>query len=201
MSRWARPPGLPVLCAAIMLVFGALTGCAARAGTNTDSAKGGTSGASGIDTVGTTRWHGSSGPRVAMVHGTTLAGQPLATGPLQHEVVVINVWASWCYPCRSESPALATVARATAGKGIAFVGVDEQDTSAAAKHFAASVRATYPSVVDSDGRILAGLMIVPPDAIPSTLILLPDGHVAARIIGPATAAGLLALLRPLEKSV
>jgi thiol-disulfide isomerase/thioredoxin len=166
------------------------------------SVKAGRTGASGAaDSPGTTTWPGSSGPVLAAISGTTLSGSHLSLGALHHDVLVINTWASWCYPCRTESPALANVARATAGKGIIFVGIDEQDTSSEANQFAASVHSSYPSLVDSDGSLLAALRIVPARAIPSTLVVLPDGHVAARIIGPTNAAQLIALLRPLESRV
>ena len=151
------------------------------------------------DSPGTTTWSGSSGPFVAKITGTTLGGGHLSLGGSTRNVLVVNTWASWCYPCRTESPALAEVARETAGKGVIFVGIDEQDVPSEARQFAATVHSTYPSLIDSDGLILASLRIVPAKAIPSTLVILPDGHVAARIIGATSARQLLALLRPLEK--
>lgn len=191
-----RPTGLVACCASVALLIAVLAGCASSGGTGVEVSQTGISAAA--DSPGTTTWPGSSGPLITTIAGTTLSGTRLSIGVPPHTVLVVNAWASWCYPCRSESPALAEVARETAGRGISFVGIDEQDTPSAARQFAATVHSTYPSLIDSDGRILASLRIVPASAIPSTLVILPDGHVAARIIGVASAAQLLALLRPLE---
>jgi thiol-disulfide isomerase/thioredoxin len=185
-------------CLRLLFVGAILAGCAS----GTSSARTGSGSETGpstaADSPGTTRWPGSSGPRLTAIAGTTLGGTHLSLGASPHGVVVLNVWASWCYPCRAESPGLAQVARETASRGITFIGLDEQDIPSDARQFAATVHSSYPSLIDSDGRLLASLRLVPSNAIPSTLVVLPNGHVAARIIGPTNAAQLLALLIPLE---
>jgi thiol-disulfide isomerase/thioredoxin len=98
--------------------------------------------------------------------------------------VVLNVWASWCEPCRGESPLLGRVAAATSGAGVRFVGIDEQDRADAARTFAASAGTTYPHVQDPDGSLLHSLRLVPSSGIPSTLVLDESGAVAVRVIGP-----------------
>jgi cytochrome c biogenesis protein CcmG/thiol:disulfide interchange protein DsbE len=80
--------------------------------------------------------------------------------------VVVNIWASWCGPCTSEAPHLASIARETAGK-VQFVGVDIQDKRPAARGFIAKYGWTYPSVFDPDQTILDGLGFLGP---PVTLL-------------------------------
>jgi thiol-disulfide isomerase/thioredoxin len=130
------------------------------------------------------------------VRGTTLDGSPLALSSLRGHVVVLNVWASWCEPCRTESPALVAVAGSLAGTGTQFVGLDEKDTAAAALDFLQSVHSTYPHLVD-DGALLARLGRWLPQAVPGTLVLDPQGRVAARVIGPVSEGDLRTVLAAL----
>ena len=116
---------------------------------------------------------------------------------LRGHVVVLNAWASYCEPCRTESPALARVAQQTAALDVRFVGIDEQDRAEPARAFAASAGATYPELVDADGALLGSLRLVPPSAVPSTLVLDRSGRVAARVIGAVDAATLDSLVRAL----
>jgi thiol-disulfide isomerase/thioredoxin len=127
--------------------------------------------------------------------GKTLSGTTFSLSALRGHVDVLNVWASWCEPCRTESPVLASAARATAGDGVRFVGLDEQDRADAAREFAASAGTTYPHVIDDNGTLLGSLRIVPSSGIPSTLVLDGSGRVAARVIGAVDAASFEALVR------
>jgi thiol-disulfide isomerase/thioredoxin len=145
--------------------------------------------------VGETLYAVGHRPTVPELAGTTLAGKTLAIHDFLGQVVVLNAWASWCDPCRQESPDLARVAKAMAGVGVKFVGLDEQDATSHAIAFVKQVGATYPHLVDGDGRLLNQLGIVPPAAIPSTLVFDRSGHVAARFIGATTAAKLTEVLR------
>lgn len=129
--------------------------------------------------------------------GTTLAGSPFALGDVSGNVVVINVWASWCEPCRTESPALASLERRLASQEVRFVGIDETDTTKDAKRFVASVGATYPQLVDSEGALLRQLPLLPQKGIPSTLILDRHRRMAARVIGPATGEQIATLVSEL----
>jgi thiol-disulfide isomerase/thioredoxin len=116
------------------------------------------------------------------VAGTTLEGAPLDVASLRGKVVVLNNWASWCAPCQDELPVLASLAR-TAAPGVAFVGLNVNDTEAAAKALVAKAGVPYPSIVDQKGRTLASLPGVPPAALPSTIVLDKQGRVAARVVG------------------
>jgi len=145
--------------------------------------------------VGETSYPVGQRPLVAALSGPTLTGSTLSLQSLIGNIVVLNAWASWCDPCRQESPDLAKVSRALAAAGVRFVGLDEQDITSHAIAFAKQVGADYPHLIDSDGSLLVKLAIVPPAAIPSTLVIDRTGHVAARFIGATTAAKLTVVLK------
>ena len=114
---------------------------------------------------------------------------------------MLNVWASWCAPCRAEAPVLETVWRQVEGEGVQFVGLDTRDTEAAALAFLDAYDVTYPNVIDADGRLqLLFSDTLPPQAIPSTLVVDREGRVAGRIIGRVTEATLTALIEDVAKS-
>lgn len=127
--------------------------------------------------------------------GPTLDGDEFSLSEQAGSVVVLNVWGSWCAPCRAEAPAFAAVAEETADDGVVFVGVNTRDTETAALAFEEEFDVPYPSVVDSDGRrLLAFRDTLPPAAIPSTLVVDRDGDMAARVIGPITETSLRELV-------
>ena len=169
-------------------------GCAAPGPART-----GASDTAGINTVGTTVFAVGSRPSLPKLSGPTLGGGTLDVASLRGQVVVLNVWASWCEPCKAESPALAAVARRTVGQGVTFVGIDENDEDAAATAFLAKIGSSYPNLVDPQGRLLASLRMLPP-AVPSSLVIDPQGRVAARVIGPTTEAGMTALLATVQSA-
>ena len=129
--------------------------------------------------------------------GRTRDGDPLDLAALRGQVVVLNVWGSWCAPCRAEAPALERVSVALRPAGVRFVGIDVKDEASAARAFAARF-STYPSVYDPDGRALLALRSsVPPSAIPSTLVLGRDGRPVTAVIGGVTEGKLRSVLAPL----
>lgn len=142
---------------------------------------------------GRSRWSGKIGysgfppaARTAMpaVSGVTIEGEPIDLADLRGRVVVLNVWGSWCVPCREEAPDLARVSRETRDQGVRFVGIDVRDNPAAARAFARSFRIPYPSIDDQSGRILAAFAgVVPVSAVPSTIFVDRQGRIAARVVG------------------
>ena len=130
--------------------------------------------------------------------GLDLNGDPLALSDFAGQVVVLNVWASWCAPCRAEAGALEEVALQFDGKGVQFIGLNTRDSQAAAQAFIRNYGVTYPSLVDTDGRIqLLFNDSLPPQAIPSTIVIDQKGRVAARALGTVTAGTLRAMVEPL----
>ena len=186
---WSPSRHLVVL---ISLVAGLVAGCGS-------SPVAGPATTASTQRVGETTYRPQDRRPVPTLSGTTLDGRSLSLRTLDPAtVVVINVWASWCGPCRSESPMLALEARALQGHGVRFLGLDEEDETAAAKAYAVSVGEIYPSLVDHDGALLRRLTLLPPQGIPSTLVLDSSGRVAARVIGTITRSQLRRIVTSLE---
>lgn len=136
-------------------------------------------------------------PAPAIV-GTGLDGTPFTLADHRNKVVVLNVWASWCAPCRAEAPILESTWRSLESQPVQFVGLDTRDSDAAARAFIDRFGITYPNVVDRDGRIqLLFSDTLPPQAIPSTLVIDKQGRVAGRILGKASESDLRGLIEPL----
>jgi thiol-disulfide isomerase/thioredoxin len=107
----------------------------------------------------------------------------ISTQDYRGKVVVINVWGSWCPPCRKEAPDLQAASLAT--KDIAqFVGITSKDYDPApAEAFVRSFKITYPSIYDPSGKVLLAFAgDLPPSAIPSTLIIDRQGRLAVRVL-------------------
>lgn len=130
---------------------------------------------------------------------TTLAGAPFTLSSTRGHVTVLNVWASWCPPCRAEAPGLEAVWQQFSGSGVRFVGIDTRDQAPQAKAYQARFKLTFPSVSDNDGSVLLAFRdTLPPVAIPSTLILDPSGRVAVRVVGGVTETRLSDLIRQVQ---
>jgi thiol-disulfide isomerase/thioredoxin len=129
--------------------------------------------------------------------GRTLDGDTFALADHRGDVVVMNVWASWCAPCRAEAPDLQAVADELADEGVQFVGLNTRDSAAPAQAFVDRFGMGYPNVVDTDGSLqLLFHETLPPAAIPSTLVIDREGRVAARAIGEVDRSRLLGLVEP-----
>ncbi|BCL22200.1 TlpA family protein disulfide reductase [Streptomyces tuirus] len=131
--------------------------------------------------------------------GKTIASKTLDVADYKGKVVVLNVWGSWCNPCRAEAKYFAKVSKAYAGKGVQFVGINTRDTSTgAALAFEKDWDITYPSLYDPTGKLLLRFKkgTLNPQAIPSTLILDRDGKIAARSLSALSEERLLKMLKP-----
>jgi thiol-disulfide isomerase/thioredoxin len=125
----------------------------------------------------------------------TLAGPTLADGQIalaKNQVTVLNVWASWCSPCRAEAPLLSDFSQKYRSQGVQFVGVVTRDNLSSALAFTKRFKLDYPSFTD-DSLLAKFRGSLVPNAIPTTLIIDAHGYVAARISGEVT----VALLRQL----
>ncbi|MDQ1009114.1 thiol-disulfide isomerase/thioredoxin [Streptomyces sp. V4I23] len=136
-------------------------------------------GSGGIDTV-------AKGERQSPneLKGETLEGEPLDVAGLKGKIVVMNVWGSWCPPCRSEAPYFAKVAKETKAKGVEFVGINTRDSKKGpALAFEKDYGIEYPSLYDPIGKLIVNGFpkgSLNPQAIPSTIVLDRDGKIAAR---------------------
>lgn len=107
--------------------------------------------------------------------------------------LVVNFWASWCAPCRTEQPALNAVYERL-GDEVAFLGVDLQDSVANGLGHVREFDVPYPSVFDRSNRYAAQYEGVGPRSIPSTIIIDPEGRVAVRLFGETWEEELTTLL-------
>ena len=119
------------------------------------------------------------------ISGMTLSGKNYSFAGGQ--VAVINVWASWCSPCRAEEPALLVLAKKYSD--VAFIGILTRDNPVNAEAFARNRGIPYPTIID-DSILVGFSKSLPANAIPTTLVIDRNGFVAARISGAVTVASL-----------
>lgn len=136
-----------------------------------------------------------SAPKVA---GKTLEGKDISLADFKGKVVVLNVWGSWCPPCRAEAADFQQAHTENADKGVQFLGINTRDaTQDNALAFTASKGITYPSLWDPDAReILKFTGSLNPNAIPSTLIIDREGRIAARVLRAVTIDELRSMIDP-----
>ena len=123
------------------------------------------------------------------ISGPTLSGGSFQAEP--GKLLVLNVWASWCSPCRAEAGALQELSLAY--PEVQFLGVLTRDTRVAAQSFVDRFGITYPSLTD-DAILLQFHGQLIPNAIPTTLIIDSQSRVAARISGEVTYSSLKELI-------
>jgi thiol-disulfide isomerase/thioredoxin len=107
------------------------------------------------------------------------------------KVAVVNVWASWCSPCRAEEPALSALARKYSD--VEFIGILTRDNPVNAEAFSRKRNIPYPTLID-DSILVGFRKSLPANAIPSTVVIDETGKVAARISGAVTVASLTDLI-------
>jgi thiol-disulfide isomerase/thioredoxin len=125
-----------------------------------------------------------------------ISGATLENGDLtlpSGKVTVLNIWASWCAPCRAEAPLLSDFAGKYKSQGVQFAGILTRDSVTAAQEFAKRFKLDYPTFTD-DAVLAKFRNSLVPNAIPTTLIIDAHGYVAARVSGEVTVALLTELL-------
>jgi thiol-disulfide isomerase/thioredoxin len=126
-------------------------------------------------------------PPAPPIAGELLDGEPFDLVDLRGDVVVVNIWGSWCGPCRAETEDLEAVYQATREQGVSFVGIDIRDDRDKAIRFMEG-RTSYPSIFDPAFEIGLGFGDPPaPVGPPATLVIDRAGNVAAtiyRVVGP-----------------
>ncbi|HXA19183.1 MAG TPA: TlpA disulfide reductase family protein [Thermoanaerobaculia bacterium] len=110
-----------------------------------------------------------------------LDGKAMTMAAEKGNVIFLNVWATWCGPCRFETPELQSLQTQYAAKGLKVIGVsvDEGDTEAV-KTFVAEQKITYPIAVDPEGRIAN---LVQTTVLPTSLLIDRTGKIVWRQIG------------------
>lgn len=179
-------PAFPRRRAFLLVTAVAATGAL----TLTSCGSGGTSGGSG-DTNFVTGTGGiatvAKGGRhdAPKLDGATVDGKTVNVADFKGKVVVLNVWGSWCAPCRAEAPYLAKVAKDTRAQGVEFVGINARDPDKGpAVEFEKQFGIDYPSLYDPIGKLMLRFPkgSLNPQAIPSTIVLDRDGKIAARAL-------------------
>ena len=122
--------------------------------------------------------------------GTDLDGEELSTDDFAGTVMVVNVWGSWCPPCRAEAPVLKELSDTYAGD-VQFLGIVNRSKDAAATAFNQTYGISYPSFSDEGGSLeLRFVDSLPSQAIPTTWVIDAEGRVAARILDEVDASTL-----------
>ncbi len=97
--------------------------------------------------------------------------------------VLVNVWASWCDPCREESPALQAFYERHRDDGFTVLGIDSRDASSEALEFVEEYGLTYPQLHDGEGERPDELGMT---GFPESFLVDPEGEVALIRAGPVT---------------
>lgn len=127
--------------------------------------------------------------------GMTLTGVNYTRKP--GKVAVVNVWASWCSPCRAEAPTL--VALSEKYPDVQFIGILTRDNLVNAEAFVRTKKITYPTLID-DALLIGFKGSLPANAIPSTIVIDSEGNVAARVSGVVTIGSLSKLIERVQSS-
>ena len=125
-------------------------------------------------------------------------GTTISLEEYRGQVVVLNVWGSWCGPCRAEADDLQRVADtggSPGGDAVAVLGIDVRDSRSAAADFVRNYQLSYPSIYDPPGRSLFALRGVPRSVVPLTVVLDRQHRVAAVFLRPVLASDLLPVVR------
>ncbi|MGC4910653.1 TlpA family protein disulfide reductase [Streptomyces cyaneofuscatus] len=139
-------------------------------------------------------------PDAPKLQGESLDGKPLDLADYKGRVVVLNVWGSWCGPCRLEAKYFAKVSEETADQGVQFIGINTRDAQKdPAINFEKDYGVTYPSFFDPIGKLILRFPkgTVNPKAIPSTVVVDREGKIAARTLQPLDAEQLHEMIDPI----
>jgi peroxiredoxin len=132
------------------------------------------------------------------LEGEALGGGTVDTADYAGQIMVLNVWAAWCPPCRAEADDLEKAAKQH--PDVAFVGINTRDEDAKAEAFVREEGITYPSLVSEDGSALLEFYgLLNPNSLPSTIVVDQDGKIAALVLGTVTASTLSGIIDDLKK--
>lgn len=131
------------------------------------------------------------------VRAETLIPPPavLELASLKGEPLFVDVWASWCVPCREEAPMLARLAREQ-GNDVRFIGIDTQDTRGEGRAFVRRYRLDFPHLFDPKSTLATKLGV---SGIPTMFLVDREGRIAATLVGKQGEAKLRRYLRLLAR--
>ncbi|MFI7500185.1 TlpA family protein disulfide reductase [Streptomyces sp. NPDC049687] len=190
MSASRTPVSVAVAAAATLLLSACTSGGVSGGGGDTNFIMG----KDGISTVE----KGKRDPAPDL-SGKTIDDQQLSLSSYKGKVVVLNVWGSWCSPCRAEAPNLEKVAKDLQPQGVQFVGINVADPQVrSARAFEEQYGVTYPSLYDPSSKLMLRFKkgTLNPQAIPSTLVIDREGKIAARSLAGLSEAKLRKMIAP-----
>ena len=136
----------------------------------------------------------SAFPLVADHELKTLDGQPYRLNQLRGRVILLNFWATWCLPCRSEIPTLNAMQRDLGEAGLTIVGVSNYDDAEAVRAFQEDIRQEYQLLVGDEA---ANSAFGTSQALPQTYIIDREGRIRQKFLGEKTRATFEAAVKPL----
>jgi cytochrome c biogenesis protein CcmG, thiol:disulfide interchange protein DsbE len=129
-----------------------------------------------------------------------LDGSPVALADLRGKVVLVNIWASWCPPCRSEMPTIQNAYQRYQEQGFVVLAINQREDSTVVANYMREQALGFPTLLDSDGAVGASYQA---SALPASFFIGRDGRIRALYRGPlprgvldATITSLLAEPRP-----
>jgi len=115
---------------------------------------------------------------------TSFDGAPVTLDALRGKVVVLNFWASWCYPaCYEEAPVLERAWRAYRDRGVVVLGVDIQDKDEAGRKFIRDFSLTFPNAPDPAGKVSIDYGVY---GVPETFFIDRQGRIRRKYVGAVT---------------
>lgn len=169
--------------AVLAVMLAAITGCAPADKNGEDTSGSNDQGyVSGTGVI--TQIPESKRATAVKLAGNTTNGDAFDLQEWQGSPVVLNLWYAACPPCREEAPDLQKSYESFRSQEVRFLGINVRDEGAAADAFARKFGITYPSMLDKEGQAVAALSgLLPPQAVPSTVVLDSSGRPAARVVG------------------
>lgn len=191
----SRPPRRRVLALAVAGLPVALAACAPAKDSLAAQARAGDSKNYVAGDGSVTEYAKDARKPAVSFTGTLYNGTIVDSASFTGRVTVLNFWYAACAPCRVEAPRLKALHDQFKTQGVDFYGVNLRDEKGTAEAFEHTFGITYPSFDDKDGRVLLALSgMVPPGAVPTTLVLDRQGRVASRILGELQEGTLKALI-------
>src|ERR1041384_3023563 len=132
-------------------------------------------------------------PAAPDVQFTKLDGAPFKLKDLKGRVVLLNFWATWCIPCRSEIPSLSAMQKDLDSRGLSIIGVSYDDTADLIQQFQKDIPQSYQIVLG--GRDVGSQL--PASPLPTTYIIVRQGRIREKMIGERTREAFEAVIKPL----
>jgi thiol-disulfide isomerase/thioredoxin len=136
------------------------------------------------------------------VTGTTLAGESVSLADFTGKTVLVNVWGSWCVPCREEVDDLVAARRELPTNDVEFLGIAIRDDRARALAFERAHDVSWPSLFDPSSSLLLGFRdSLAAAAVPTTYVIDSNGNVAARLLDKQSAKTFVDVVTDVQGSV